>query len=329
MRAIQQREFGGPEVLHYTEVPDPQAGPGQVRIWVRAAGVHLVDTTIRAGTGSGPFAPPELPMVPGREVAGVVDQVGDGVPGHWLGQRVVAHLGPASGGYAELAVRDVAAVHKLPEVEGPSDAEAVAMIGTGRTTMGILHAAGIGKDDVVLVTAAAGGIGGLLVQAGRNAGATVVALAGGPDKVAVARELGADIAVDYRPAGWPDQVREALAGREVSLVLDGVAGEAGAAALRLLGTGGRLVMFGWSSGAGAPIPVTVDDIVARGLTVTWAIGPGMLRRHNLRELEEEALAAVTAGRLRPGVQCFPLADAADAHRALEKRATSGKVVLEP
>src|SRR5215218_4142797 len=100
MHAITQEAFGGPEVLRYAEVPDPELGPGQLRIEVRAAGVHLLDASIRQGTGFGPFGPPELPMVPGREVAGIVDAVGPDTDPGWVGRTVVVHLGPASGGYA-------------------------------------------------------------------------------------------------------------------------------------------------------------------------------------------------------------------------------------
>src|SRR5689334_99204 len=136
MHAIRLHEFGPADNLSYEEVDDPKPTGGQVRIAVRAAGVHLVDTTIRSGASGGPFPLPELPAIPGREVAGVVDAVGDAADGSWLGARVVAHLGPASGGYAELAVVDQGSLHRLPD--GVSDDVAVAMIGTGRTTMAIL-----------------------------------------------------------------------------------------------------------------------------------------------------------------------------------------------
>ena len=181
MRAIRLHEFGPPANLVWEEVADPEPGPGQVRIAVAVAGVHFIDTAIRAGRRMGPMPPPDLPQIPGREVAGTVDALGPGVDAAWLGRRVVAHLGPASGGYAELAVRDVDAVHPL---DGVPDAVAVAMIGTGRTAMGILDVAAIGADDVVLVTAAAGGLGALFVQAARAAGASVVGAAGGPAKAA-------------------------------------------------------------------------------------------------------------------------------------------------
>jgi NADPH2:quinone reductase len=173
--AIRQYEFGPAEVLRFEEVPAPVPGPGQVRVTVAASGVHLVDTTIRNGESGGPFPLPELPMTPGREVAGVVDVLGEGVDQEWLGKRVVAHLGQASGGYAELAVVNVVSLHEI--AEGVGFEAAVAMIGTGRTTMAVLEVAALQADDVVLIPAAAGGMGSLLVQAARNVGAFVVALA--------------------------------------------------------------------------------------------------------------------------------------------------------
>jgi len=182
MHAIRLHAFGPAENLRYEEVDDPEPEAGQVRIAVSAAGVHLIDTSLRAGQQMGPLPLPDLPAIPGREVAGTVDGLGQGVAPSWLGARVVAHLGPASGGYATRAVCDVERLHVIPE--GASDAAAVTMIGAGRTTMAILDRARITADDVVVVTAAAGGIGSLLVQAARNAGATVVAAVGGPVKVA-------------------------------------------------------------------------------------------------------------------------------------------------
>src|SRR4029078_1940701 len=111
MHAIRQYEFGPPETLRYEAVPDPEPGEGQVRVAVEAAGVHLLDTTIRQGISGGPFPLPTLPLTPGREVAGVVDATGPGVDTSWVGRRVVAHLGQASGGYAERAVVGVASLH--------------------------------------------------------------------------------------------------------------------------------------------------------------------------------------------------------------------------
>jgi NADPH2:quinone reductase len=201
MHAIRLHAFGPPENLRYEKVDDPHPGPRQVRIVVGAAGVHLIDTNLRAGRAAGPVPLPELPAIPGREVAGVVDEVGPDVDTQWTGRRVVAPLGIASGGYAEFAVANASALHVLPDAM-PDDV-AVAMIGTGRTTMGILEGAELQPDDVVLITAAAGGIGRLLIQAATNAGALAVGVAGGPAKVERIGQQGAAVAVDYTTPGPP------------------------------------------------------------------------------------------------------------------------------
>ena len=322
MFAVRLHEFGPAGNLSYEEVPDPVPGTGQVRIAVEAAGVHLLDTALRAGTaGGGPVAPPQLPTIPGREVAGTVDTVGPDVDQSWIGKRVVVHLGPVPGGYAELAVAKVESLHEIPNHLG--SASAVATIGTGRTAAGILEQAAITQHDVVLVTAAAGGMGSLFVQAARNAGATVVGLAGGAEKVKQVQDLGAHLAVDYTAADWPEQVK--LHGQEITVVLDGVGGENGQRAFDLLGIGGRLLMFGWSGGG--PVQLTTEDLMNRGLSATWAIGPKLMRK--LRELEAKAIEESVEGRWSPLVTSFPLAKAADAHRALENRETVGKVVLVP
>ena len=326
MRAIRLHAFGPAANLRYEEVDDPRPGRGQARIAVAACGVHLIDTALRAGRPMGPLALPELPTIPGREVAGVVDAVGPEVDERWVGRRVVAHLGPASGGYAELAVREIEAVHALPD--GLADDAAVAMIGTGRTALAILEVAALTADDVVLVTAAAGGLGSLLVQAARNAGATVVGVAGGPAKVHRVAQLGAAVAVDYAAPDWSDAVRAALDERAITVALDGVGGALGRGALELLGAGGRLILFGFSSGA--PTELSAGDLFARGITVSAAIGARIAQRPGgLRDLEEQALAAAADGRLVPLVQRFALAQAAAAHEAIEGRATIGKTVLVP
>ncbi|MEU6666570.1 zinc-binding dehydrogenase [Streptomyces sp. NPDC046727] len=323
MHAVRLYAFGPAENLTYEEVPDPVPGPGQVRIAVAAAGVHLLDAALREGH-QGPLPePPSLPTVPGREVAGVVDALGDGVPGNWLGRRVVAHLGTAPGGYAERAVTEVERLHDVPETLDL--AAAVAMIGTGRTTLGITQFAEPGPDDVVVVPAAAGGIGTLLVQYAKNAGAAVIGLAGGPEKTARVRANGADLAVDYTGPDWPAEVRAHLGGRAATIVYDGVGGDVARQAVALLGPGGRHLVFGWSAeGIGEGRAYLVEGVSES------VLGPEMLRRAGgLRALELRALAEAARGRLRPAVTRFPLARAADAHRALERRGTVGKVVLEP
>ncbi|MEU3983028.1 zinc-binding dehydrogenase [Streptomyces sp. NPDC026672] len=326
MHAIRLHRFGPAENLRHERVADPEPGPGQVRIAVAAAGVHLLDAALRAGH-RGPLPElPALPTVPGREVAGVVESLGEGVARLWLGRRVVAHLGFAPGGYAELAVCDVDRVHEVPA--GLDFAEAVAMIGTGRTAMGIVQFAELGPDSVAVIPAAAGGLGTLLTQYARNVGATVVGIAGGPAKVARARAAGADPAVDRTDPAWPDKVRAHLGGRAATVVFDGVGGEVARQAVDLLGPGGRHLVFGWSSaGLADGRPYLVDGVSEQ------VLGPVMLARTGgpdpLRTLELRALAQAAEGRLRPALTRFPLAAAAAAHRALENRRTIGKVVLEP
>ncbi|QIY71826.1 zinc-binding dehydrogenase [Streptomyces sp. RLB1-33] len=326
MHAVRLHAFGPAENLTYERTEDPEPGPGQVRIAVAAAGVHLLDAALRAGARGPAPAPTPLPTIPGREVAGTVESLGAGVEGHWLGRRVVAHLGFAPGGYAELAVADVDRLHEIPE--NLDFAQAVAMIGTGRTTMGILRFAELGPDSVALIPAAAGGIGTLLVQYARHTGATVIGLAGGPEKVARVHENGADLAVDYKDGGWPDRVRAHLDGKPVTVVFDGVGGDVARAAVELLGPGGKHLVFGWSGeGIQNGGPLLVEGVSEQ------VLGPVMLRGAGgpdpLRTLELRALAEAAAGRLTPAVTRFPLAAAAAAHRALETRATLGKVVLEP
>ncbi|ONI89251.1 oxidoreductase [Saccharothrix sp. ALI-22-I] len=318
MHAIRQHEFGPAETLRYEETPDPEPGPGQVRITVSAAGVHLLDTAIRRGEHGGPFPLPALPMTPGREVAGVVTKLGDGVEARWLGKRVTAHLGQASGGYAELAVANAASLHELPD--HVSDDAAVAMIGTGRTGIGVLRIAEITADDVVLVTSAAGGLGALFVQEAKAIGAKVVGVAS-TAKLDLVRELGADVVADYTRPDWSDGIGE------VTVVLDGVGGEPGRKALELLGIGGRIIMYGWS--AGEPTRIETADLYRLGITATVAVGPRMMKGTNLRGLEDLSLRALADQRLTPLTTTFQLSEAAKAHTALESRATVGKVVLKP
>jgi NADPH2:quinone reductase len=166
------------------------------------------------------------------------------------------------------------------------------------------------------------------VQYAHHAGATVVGLAGGPEKVARARANGADPAVDYTDPGWPEKVRAHLGGRAATVVLDGVGGEVARAAVGLLGPGGRHIVFGWSGeGVRGGSPYLVEGVSEQ------VLGPVMMRKAGgpdpVRILELRALSEAAAGRLSPAVTRFPLAEAAAAHRALENRGTIGKVVLEP
>ncbi|WP_410587757.1 zinc-binding dehydrogenase [Amycolatopsis sp. lyj-23] len=309
MRAVWMKEFGGPEVLVPGEAPDPVPGPGQVLVEVAFANTTFVETQFRAGA-PGPFRP-SLPVIPGNGVGGVISAVGAGVDPGLAGQRVVTSTG-GSGGYAQRVAVDAAAVFEVPPALS-LDA-AVALLADGRTATGLVHATGVRPGDRVLVEAAAGGVGGLLVQLAKAAGATVIGAAGGPAKVA--RVLGADSVVDYLRPDWTSAVGP------VDVVFDGVGGPIGTAAFGLLRPGGRMAVYGLAGGSWAE--VSEEDAAARGVSLVRSIGsPGQLRAFT-----ESALAEAAAGRLEPVIgQRFPLEKAADAHAAIESRTTVGKTLL--
>jgi NADPH:quinone reductase len=316
LRAVWLSEFGGPEVLVAADAPDPAPGPGQALIEVEYANITFVETQLRAD--SGPFSL-ALPVIPGNGVGGVVSAVGAGVDPGLAGRRVVSSLG-GSGGYAELAVVDAGALVKVPE--GVALDDAVALLADGRTAVSLVRTVGLAEGDRALVEAAAGGVGSMLVQLARAAGARVVAAAGGTAKLELARELGAEAAVDYREPDWPERVREAFGGLDV--VFDGVGGQVGASAFELLDPGGRMLRFGLASGEWAAIS---DEAAAeRGVEL---VSMARTTPEEMRAQTETALAEAAAGRLRPVIgQRFPLERAADAHAAMEARRTVGKTLLE-
>lgn len=317
-----QEEFGPAGVLVAREVDDPVPGAGQVRVRVAAAGVHLVDTRLRAGEAGGPFGLPELPTVPGREVAGTVDAIGDAADPAWLGTRVSAHLGPTgAGGYAELAVTGADTLHRLPDQV--SETDAVAVLGTGRMATGLLELARPRPGELAIVTSSAGGIGTLMVQALTARGVDVVAAAGSAERAG--RASGATPA-DYSVPDWDTRLAGELGDRRPTLVFDGVGGAVGRAAFDLLAPGGRTVLYGWSSGSATSF--TSQDLYATGRSAIVGLGRPILAL-GLRRLAQEALDLLAAGTFAPVTSRFPLADAAGAHRALEERRTEGKVVLVP
>jgi NADPH2:quinone reductase len=316
MRAVWLTKFGGPEVLVAGEAPDPTPGPGQVVIEVAFANITFVETQFRA-TGMGPF-PVQPPIIPGNGVGGVVSAVGTGADPGLAGKRVVSSL-TGSGGYAERVVVDAGALFEVPEGVGLDTA--VALLADGRTATMLVRTAAPRAGERVLVEAAAGGVGSLAVQLLRAAGTRVVAAAGGERKLAVARELGADVTVDYRTDNWTDRVRDEVGGLDV--VLDGVGGAVGRSAFELLDKGGRMICYGLASGAWAD--VSEEDAAARGVTL---LRPRPTPEQ-LREYVRSALAEAAAGRLRPVIgQRFPQERAADAHAAIESRGTIGKTLLE-
>ncbi|MEW2477674.1 zinc-binding dehydrogenase [Micromonospora gifhornensis] len=321
MRVVHAMRFGGPEVLVPGEMPDPVAGPGQVVVEVAVAGMTFVETQIRRGADRW-HERPRLPYVPGGLVAGLVSAVGAQVDPAWLGRRVIASTGE-TGGFAERAVAMVGDLFPVPD--GLGLPEATALYSDGSTAQGLAEHATPGPGDWVLVEAAAGGVGSMLVQLARAAGAQVVGAARGSRKLDLVRDLGADAVVDYSEPGWTTRVREATGGAGPDVVFDGVGGEIGRAAFDVTARGGRFSVHGAASGE----VTVIDPVKARHKGVT-VIGIEQLFGFapHLRRWAARMMSQAAEGVVRPIIgQTFPLERAAEAHAAVENRTAVGKTLL--
>ncbi|MGP3998706.1 quinone oxidoreductase family protein [Streptomyces sp. 8N706] len=320
MRAMRFERFGGPEVLAEADVPDPVAGPGETLVQVEAAGVNFGDIKQIAGEHTdGPYAPQgPLPRIPGMEVVGRTA----------AGQRVLGYV--LQGGYAAKTVvadRDLVA---LPE--GVSAGEALALLVQGLTAWHLLRTVvRVRPGESVVVHAAAGGTGSLVVQLAREFGAgRIIATASSEEKRAFALELGADAAIAGDAEGYRERVLDANHGRPVDIILDAIGGPVLDSALDALGYLGRLVTYGASSrqaaSAIAPGRLAVDSITAAGF---WLI-PLIARAGAGGAALEELLDLTARRRLRPlaGAE-YDLARARNAHEDLLGRHTKGKLVLRP
>ncbi|MGO4616337.1 zinc-binding dehydrogenase [Nocardia sp. 2YAB30] len=327
MRAVQASEFGGPEVLAVRELPEPVAGPGEVVVDVAAADVMFLDTRLRGGWGTGFFAI-EPPYVPGGAIAGVVAAVGPDVDPAWVGKRVSAPTaasgiggGVPIGGYAEKALAKANTLVTVPD--GLSLPQAVALAHDGRTALAVFDRAAVQPGEWVLITAAGGGLGTLLIQLARAAGANVVAAARGAAKLELAARLGANAVVDYSEPDWSAKAHAASGGAQV--VFDGAGGTLGEAAFAATADGGRF--FGYGAAAGEFAALDREAATARGITVDGLFditGADI----DWRALAERAQAEVAAGRLEVVIgQTFPLDQADRAHALIESRAASGRTLL--
>ncbi|MVU83348.1 zinc-binding dehydrogenase [Nocardia sp. ET3-3] len=327
MRVMQAKEFGGPEVLAVTEAPDPVAGPGEVVVRVAAADVMFLDTTIRSGWAVN-FFPVEPPFVPGGAVAGTVEAVGPGVDAEWIGKRVATPTAASGiggglpiGGYAERALAKAATLAVVPDEL--SFVQAAALAHDGRTALAVADHAVIVPGQWVLITAAAGGLGTLLIQLARAAGARVIAAARGEAKLALAQRLGAHEVVDYSQPDWAEQVRDRTGG--VQVVLDGAGGEIGRAALTAIEPGGQLIAYGNSAGGFAA--VDAETAAAQGITLV-SLFEIATPDTDWSALHDRAQAAAAAGDLEVVIgQTFPLEEAAAAHAAIGSRAAVGRTIL--
>jgi NADPH2:quinone reductase len=315
MKAIQITEYGGPEVLRYVDLPEPEPRPGRTRIRVTRAGINYADTHQTENTY---LTPTELPVVPGGEVTGTTDD----------GRRVVALV--PNGGYAQVALAPDPLVFDIPDEL--SDGQALALVLQGVTAWHLLHlSTHLAKGESVVVHAAAGGVGSVAVQLAKHLGAgRVIATASSESKRSLALELGADIAIAPDADGLKDRLVEANGGRPVDVVLEMVGGRVFDESLRALAPFGRLATFGQASRQPSK-PVDAARLMAASRTVAgfW-LGHCFRRPEMIAEPLRELLRLSVDGVLTPVVGAeFPMSEAPRAHEAILGRGTVGKLVLDP
>lgn len=326
MKAVQFSRFGGPEVLEVAELPAPVPQAGEVLVLVKAAGINFFEVLMRADRYA---VTPQLPMFPGVEVAGVVEAIGQEVDAGLLGRRVAVPLFVSQrphGGYAEQVTVPADLVLPLPDAV-PFE-EATALMVQGLTALHLLRQSPPGAKSV-LVPAASGGVGSLLVQLARQKGASkVIAAASDKAKLDFALSLGADSVVDYSQPDWPTRVRGLTGGDGVDIIYDTVGGALTAASLQALAAGGELVFA--ALGRYGLAASDLEAMIGRNQSLRgFALLP-LLSADVLRASLSELFQLAASGRLRVAVGGrFPLDQAGAAHRLLEERRATGKVVLVP
>ncbi|MHA6252222.1 quinone oxidoreductase family protein [Oceanobacillus sp. CAU 1775] len=322
MKAVQLTKFGGPEVLDMVEKDIPEIGENDVLLEVKAIGVNYADTARREGQY---VVPTELPFIPGAEVAGIVAKVGSNVKHVKEGDHVVSLI--ESGGYTEY-VRIPANV-LIPIPHGLSFEKAVALPLQGLTAYHVLKTMGrLEEGETVLVHAAAGGVGSLAVQLAKKFGAgKVIATASTEEKLNLAKGLGADYLVNYTEEGWEDKVRAAAGGKGVDVALEMVGGDVFHKTLRTLAPFGRLVVYGAASGEQADF--NPSALMRRNQSVIGFFLPQIMMKQELFQTSlRELLELLGNGELELTIGgTFPLEEAAEVHRQLQGRKTTGKLVL--
>jgi NADPH2:quinone reductase len=314
MRAIQIEEFGGPEAMQLTDVPDPEPGDGEVVVEVARAGINFADTHV---TRNDYLAKQELPLIPGGEVAGRTPD----------GRRVAALL--ANGGYAQKVAVNQAVLVPVPDQV--SDEQAAGLLLQGLTARSLLRvSARLQEGESVVVQGAAGGTGSLAVQLAKRMGAgRVIGLASSVEKRELARRLGADATVDSRADDLEAAILEANDGQPVDVVLEMTGGESFEAGLRALAPFGRLVTYGLVSRE--PVEVRNVDLMrtSRSVVGFWLMHL-FGRPQELREGIAELLGAVAAKELEVVIgETYPLSEARRAHEDIAARQTHGKLLLDP
>jgi NADPH2:quinone reductase len=322
MRAIRVHEIGGPEVLRLEELPEPSPGPGQAVVRIEAIGVNFIEVYQRVGLYKVP-----LPGTPGSEAAGVVVAVAADVADLRPGDRVASTS--FAGAYAAFALAAAERLVKLPD--GVTTRQAAAVLLQAMTAHYLVHSTyALKPGDTCLVHAAAGGVGLLLTQLAKRLGARVIGTVSTREKAAVAREAGADEVVLYTEQDFEVEVKRLTGGRGVQVVYDSVGRTTFEKSLRSLAPRGMMALFGQSSGPVPPFdPQQLNQLGSLFLTRP-KLNDHILTRGELRSRANDVLGRVADGTLRVRIDReVPLARAAEAHRALEARATTGKVLLIP
>jgi NADPH2:quinone reductase len=323
MDALRVTEYGDADVMEVTETDRPEPGEGEVLIEVKAAGVNFADIMQRRGHYHGG---PKPPYIPGMEVAGVISAVGEGVERE-PGEEVVSLVN--GGGYAEYAIADARGLLEVPE--GLGFEEAAGFPVQWLTAHNCLHEWGeLSEGESVLIHAAAGGVGSAAVQLAAEAGATVIGTASTPEKLSMAEDLGADYGIQYTEEDFVDRVNEITDGSGVDLVLDGIGGETTDESLDALDSFGRMVSFGAASGEPGR-PNTADLLFGNKRVIGYHLGRALEQKPmKVMESVPELTELLGEGTLEVQVgHSFDLTEAADAHRFIEDRKSSGKVVLVP
>jgi len=324
MKALIATEWCEPEQLRYADVPTPTPKPGEVLVDVRAIGCNFFDVLMVQGKYQ---VRPPFPFSPGSEVAGVVRAVGDGVTRFRPGQRVIAMAD--WGAYAESVVTVESAIFPVPE--DMSDVEAAAFFIVYQTSYAALvRRAALQPGEWLLVHAAAGGVGLAAVQIGKALGARVIATAGTPAKLEIARQSGADILIDYGTEDWVERVKAATGGEGADVIYDPVGGDVFDGSTKCVAFEGRILSVGF---AGGRIPtIAANRVLLKNISIV-GVHWGSYRRRG-SPLVDEWMAALRAlhakGQIRPVIyRTYPLREAATALRALAGRESYGKVVLVP
>ena len=322
MQAIQVTKVGGPEVLTPAELPVPTAKPNEAVVQIKAAGVNFIDVYLREGR-----YPTPLPFVSGQEAAGVVTEIGSEVTNVKSGDRVA--YTSTLGSYAEYAAVPANRLVKIPD-ELDFDQAAAAML-QGMTAHYLLHSSyPLKQGETALIHAAAGGVGLLLVQMAKTIGARVIATAGTQEKAQLARDAGADECITYTEADFETETQRLTGGSGVHVVYDGVGKETFDKDLNVLRPRGYLVLFGGSSGAVPPFDLIRLSQKGSLFITRPTLAHYTATREELEWRANDVLQAIVRGELKLRIhKIYPLAEAAQAHRDLEGRKTTGKLLLKP